>query len=65
MTVSDFIGLMRDSTNGVVHSQGRVIDEVTDDQVKYYGVILDDFPEPVVRRPGSGAALDAVRPVST
>jgi hypothetical protein len=46
MTVSDFIGLMRDSTNGVVHSQGRVIDEVTDDQVKYYGINLDDFPEP-------------------
>jgi hypothetical protein len=36
----------QESTNGVVHSQGRVIDEVTDDQVKYYGIDLDDFPEP-------------------
>jgi len=46
MTVSDFIGLMRQSTNGVVHGQGRVIDEVTDDEVTYYGINLDDFPEP-------------------
>jgi hypothetical protein len=32
MTVADFIGLMRDSPDRVVHSQGRVIDEITEDQ---------------------------------
>jgi hypothetical protein len=51
MTVSDFIGLMRDSSDRVVHGQGRVIDEITEDQTKYYGLDVlrpdpGDFPEP-------------------
>jgi hypothetical protein len=46
MTVSDFIGPMRDSRDRVVHGQGRVIDEVTDDHRKYYGLDPGDFPEP-------------------
>ncbi len=46
MTVSDFIGLMRDSPDGVVRGQGRVIDEITEDQSTYYGLDPHDFPEP-------------------
>jgi hypothetical protein len=46
MTVSDFIGLMRDSPDGVVHGQGKVIDEITEDQSTYYGLDPHDCPEP-------------------
>jgi hypothetical protein len=46
MTVSDIIGLMRDSRDRVVHGQGRVIGEVTDDQRKHYGLDPGDLPEP-------------------
>jgi hypothetical protein len=53
MTVSDFIVLMRDSRDRVVHGQGRVTDEVTEDQTKYYGLDPGDFPE----RSGDGRVL--------
>jgi hypothetical protein len=46
MTVADFIGLMRDSPDRVAHSQGRVIDEITEDQNEYYGLDAADFREP-------------------
>ncbi len=46
MTVSDFISAVDDADNDQIKTQGRVIDEITDDQREYYG--LDDaaFPEP-------------------
>jgi hypothetical protein len=46
MTVADFIGLMRDSPDRVVRSQGRMIDEITEDENEYYGLDAGDFPEP-------------------
>jgi hypothetical protein len=46
LSVPDFVGVLKGTANGQVHTHGRVIDEVTDDQVKCYGINLDDFPEP-------------------
>lgn len=46
MTVADLIGLMRDSPDRVVHSQGRVMDEISEDENEYYGFDDGDFPEP-------------------
>lgn len=53
MTVSDFIGVMRDSAGGVVRAQGRVLDEITEDQRTYYGLDPADFPPPA----GDGRVL--------
>lgn len=46
MSVPDFVGAMDDARGGAVHTQGRVIDEITDDQIEYYGFDVDDFPAP-------------------
>jgi hypothetical protein len=46
MSVPDFVGSLEDADAGRIHTQGRVIDEVTDDQVTYYGFDLSDFPPP-------------------
>lgn len=46
MSVPDFVGVMNDVRDGVVHTQGKVIDGITEDQIEYYGFDLDDFPEP-------------------
>ncbi len=37
---------MDDVRNGRVHTQGEVIDQITEDQQKYYGFDEIDFPEP-------------------
>jgi hypothetical protein len=47
MVVSDFIFLMNDAEDGRIETIGRVIDEITDDQRKYYGLDEADFPPPV------------------
>ena len=46
MTVSDFMVAVNDAEDGVIHTQGRVIDEITDDQREYYGLDEADFPDP-------------------
>ena len=46
LSVPDFVGAMQDARDGTVHTQGRVIEEITEDQVEYYGFDVDDFPEP-------------------
>jgi hypothetical protein len=46
MTVSDFIFAVDDVDNGQIKTQGRVIDEITEDQRKYYGLDEAAFPEP-------------------
>lgn len=44
LSVPDFIGVLKDADGGQVSSQGKVIDEITHDQVEYYGFDLRDFP---------------------
>jgi hypothetical protein len=46
LSVPDFKGAMEDVRNGKIHTQGKVIDDITEDQEKYYGFNLGDFPEP-------------------
>jgi hypothetical protein len=46
LSVPDFKGAMADVRNGRLHTQGKVIDEITEDQERYYGFDLDDFGEP-------------------
>lgn len=46
LSVPDFVGVMRDVRDGEVHTHGKVIDEITDDQIEYYGFDVEDFPEP-------------------
>jgi hypothetical protein len=44
MTVSDFKAAVAEAKNGVIHTQGKVIDEVTETQQKYYGLDPAAFP---------------------
>ena len=37
---------MDDVRNGELHTQGKVIDQITEDQQNYYGFDESDFPEP-------------------
>jgi len=46
MTVSDFISAMDAADNGQIKTQGKVIDEITEDQREYYGLDGAAFPEP-------------------
>jgi hypothetical protein len=46
MVVSDFIFAMDDADNGQIKTQGKVIDEITEDQRTYYGLDEAAFPEP-------------------
>lgn len=49
MTVSDFRFALADAAktpDDVIHTQGVVVDEITDDQRQYYGITVDDFPAP-------------------
>ena len=46
LSVPDFVGVMKKVRDGSIHTHGRVIDSVTDDQQTYYGFDLDDFDEP-------------------
>jgi hypothetical protein len=45
MVVSDFIVAINDADNGQIKTQGKVIDEITEDQRKYYGLDEADFPQ--------------------
>ncbi len=45
MVVSDFKFVVDDADNGEIETQGKVIDEITEDQQKYYGLDAADFPE--------------------
>ena len=42
----DFKRAMDDVRNGELHTQGKVIDQITEDQQNYYGFGESDFPEP-------------------
>jgi hypothetical protein len=53
MTVSDFRVALSDADNGMIHTQGRVLGEITEEQRKYYGLDEADFPDP----PGGGRVL--------
>lgn len=45
LSVPDFKGVLDDlEYNGEIHTHGRVIDDITDDQKTYYGFDEDDFP---------------------
>jgi hypothetical protein len=45
MAVAEFVDAMNDATGGVIHTQGHVIDEITEDQRECYGLDEADFPE--------------------
>jgi hypothetical protein len=45
LSVPDFVGALKDVTNGEVKTQGKVIDAITADQEKYYGFDESDFPD--------------------
>lgn len=46
MAVAEFRAALADAKGGVIHTQGHVIDEITEDQREYYGLDEADFPEP-------------------
>ena len=46
MTVSDFRFALSDAENGVIRTQGRVVDGITEDQRTYYGFDEAAFPAP-------------------
>ena len=45
-TVPDFVGMMKDTKNGELKAQGKVIDGITEDQEEYYGFDEAAFPDP-------------------
>ncbi|WP_123025372.1 hypothetical protein [Mycolicibacterium stellerae] len=45
LSVPDFVGMMKDTENGKLEAQGKVIDAITEDQQEYYGFDEDAFPE--------------------
>jgi hypothetical protein len=45
-SVPDFNGVVDDVENGEIHSQGTVIDHITEDQKEYYGFDASDFGDP-------------------
>ena len=51
---------MDDADNGQITTQGKVIDEITEDQREYYGLDEADFPEPSGGRSRHGVVVDAV-----
>lgn len=46
LSVPDFVGVIKDTDNGALKAQGKVIDSITEDQEEYYGFDESDFPEP-------------------
>lgn len=46
LSVPDFKGVMDDVKNGEIKTQGRVIDDITEDQEEYYGFDESDFSDP-------------------
>lgn len=44
LSVPDFVGAMNEVRDDRVHTQGKVIDDITDDQIEHYGFDLNDFP---------------------
>jgi hypothetical protein len=46
MAVAEFVAAMNDAKDGVIHTQGHVIDEITEDQREYYGLDEADFADP-------------------
>jgi hypothetical protein len=45
MAVAEFVAAMNDAKDGVIHTQGHVIDEITEDQREYYGLDEADFAD--------------------
>jgi hypothetical protein len=47
LSVPDFKGVLGDvKYNGEIHTHGRVVDEITENQEEYYGFDEADFPDP-------------------
>lgn len=46
LSVADFKGMMADVTHGTLKATGRVIDDITATQRRYYGFDVSAFPEP-------------------
>ncbi|KUI14096.1 hypothetical protein AU193_08720 [Mycobacterium sp. GA-1285] len=46
LSVRDFVGVMKDVRDNEIHTQGRVIDHITETQREYYGFDESDFPDP-------------------
>jgi hypothetical protein len=46
LSVPDFKGVMADVKDNEIHTHGRVIDYITEDQEEYYGFGESDFPHP-------------------
>ena len=49
LSVPDLMADLEDVPGGRLHSLGRTIEGITDDQATYYGFDLDDFPPPVAQ----------------
>lgn len=45
LSVPDFVGMMKDTENGELQAQGKVIDAITEDQQEYYGFDEAAFPD--------------------
>ncbi len=45
LSVPDFLGALKDVTNGEIKTRGKVIDAITADQEKYYGFDESGFPD--------------------
>lgn len=45
MSVPDFVGMMKDTEDGELQAQGKVIDAITEEQQTYYGFDEAAFPE--------------------
>ena len=45
LSVPDFVGMMKDTKNGELKAQGKVIDAISEDQEEYYGFDEAAFPD--------------------
>lgn len=45
LSVPDFVGMMKDTKNGELQAQGKVIDSISEHQEEYYGFDEDAFPD--------------------
>lgn len=45
LSVPDFVGMMKDTENGELKAQGKVIDGISEDQEEYYGFDEAAFPD--------------------
>nr|CRL68886.1 hypothetical protein CPGR_01289 [Mycolicibacterium komanii] len=46
MSVPDVVGVVKDVRDNMIHTHGRVIDQTTETQQKYYGFADDALGDP-------------------